>query len=222
MVDATNAEANRCGATTSGNRYNVYAYEGGIINFSGGTANDCAGTDNIFAFGGSSINARAATATGAPRYGAFADQGSSINVMDATISGNTGDLATREGNITTTDSSSPIRGPRQAVQEVEIRNGIPEYIPSQNGITFLVVDTNAQSPSDDLDLLLPATGYGVQQGDIVVVTAQAPSRTINVRPYQTAGVGNGGFNVTPHSLESTINSYAYIRRGSYWNQMNRA
>lgn len=217
VVDATGAQANRCGANGSG--YNVYAYEGGIINFSSGSANDCGGADNLMAFGASTINARSASATGAARYGAFAEQGSTINVMDATISGNAGDLMTREGTITSTNSSSPIRGPYQGTQTVEIRNGIVEYIPNPSGITTLLVDTNAQSPSDDLDVIRPVPGYGVRDGDIVFVAPVASSRPINVRPYQTSGAGVGAFNSIPHSLESAIQTVGYIRRGSYWNRI---
>lgn len=102
IVDADLAIANNCGVDLDGR--NVNAYEGGIVNFTNGTANGNLGTSSdgsaLFAYGaGSSINARGATSTGNARCGARAQGGGVIRLTPANISASIVDIEEIDGVI---------------------------------------------------------------------------------------------------------------------------
>ncbi|MBY8333108.1 hypothetical protein [Qipengyuania pacifica] len=95
VVDADSAVANRCGSDGFGS--NLRAFEGGVINFTNGTAidnlaNASTGLANgaaLFAYGaGAAINAPGATITGAARVGVWAERGATITTVGGTVSGN--------------------------------------------------------------------------------------------------------------------------------------
>jgi len=89
IVDADGAKANNCSSDGAG--ASVRAWEGGIVNFINGEANNNQATSgtgsSLMAYGaGSAINARGATLTGGLNYAIWAEGGSTVNVIDATIS----------------------------------------------------------------------------------------------------------------------------------------
>lgn len=89
LVDADGASANSCGADGAGS--NIRAFEAGIINFVGGTANNnLATTSNPAAYyasgAGSVINARNSTSTGSLGTVVYANGGAIVNAAGGTIS----------------------------------------------------------------------------------------------------------------------------------------
>lgn len=216
-VDADAAVANDCSADTIG--YSLYAYQGGVINFTSGTATGNLGTATLQAYGaGSSINASEATITGGVGNAVRVERGGWINVVGSTVSSTGSTYYNRGGYIQTLEGS--VYGSPALKQSATISSGNATFIPHPSEYTLLQVDTEGGAASDDLDTVTPAAGFSISEGYRLVIKSSSNSRDPSIRDISTSGTGsNYGFQVPGNTtivVGSSASTVSFVWSNNTW------
>ena len=216
-VDADAATANNCSADTTG--YSLYAYQGGVINFTSGSATGNLGGATLQAYGaGSAINASEATITGGVANAVRVERGGQINVVGSTVSSTGSTYYNRGGYIQTAEGS--ISGAPALKQSAIIASGNATFIPHPSGYTLLQVDTEGAAASDDLDTVTPASGFSIEEGYRLVIKSSSNSRDPSIRDITTSGTGsNYGFHVPGNTtivVGTSVSTVSFVWSSNAW------
>ena len=93
------------------------------------------------------------------------------------------------------------------------------FIPQQGGISYLQVDTEGSAATDDLDHLVSASNYGLQDGDLVIVRQAVNSIDVTLRDITTSGAASQGLQLpgnTSINLAASAATAQFVYFNSNW------
>lgn len=222
IVDADSATANDCGSGDGG--YAVCAYMAGVINFVNGSALNAGGRAALFAFGaGSAVNADGATASASVQWGAVAERGGRISVVNGTVSGVKGATLVRPGSTIVLDEGPIYAATRSdSSQIISIAGGAATFLPDASGITYLRMTNAGGAASATLDTLTPAANYTLAPGHLLFLRPNASSQAAVVRDISASAAAAYGFQTAdsaPLSLSTSSQVAMFLWAGTVWLQI---
>jgi len=100
-----------------------------------------------------------------------------------------------------------------------ISSGVAEVISSLSRTSYLQVETEGSSASDDLDIVDPYTNCFVQEGDVLYIRSTSSARDVIIRDINTSGATINGFQ-TPLNASITLGTsndiVMCIHNGTHW------